>query len=67
MEKSKLNEELEFVRSQIQLFREKTDKIEDGNWRNNVSSDYDKEAIWSAYQRVITDLKSLLTRSYDAE
>ncbi|MBD9177926.1 MAG: hypothetical protein EGP82_01920 [Odoribacter splanchnicus] len=67
MEKSKLYEELEFVRDQIQLFKERAAAIEDGNWRKNVSNDFDKGVLWAQYQRIITELKSLLTHNYDAE
>lgn len=67
MERVKLYEELEFVRSQIQIFKERSDSIDEGNWRKNVSNDFDKETLWSSYQRILSELKSLLKHSYDAE
>lgn len=67
MDKDKLYKELEFVRSQIQVFKDRSDAIDEGNWRNNVSNDFDKGAIWSSYQRILSELRSLLKYSYDAE
>lgn len=67
MERVKLYEELEFVRSQIQIFKERSDSIDEGNWRKNVSNDFDKGAIWSSYQRILSELRTLLKHSYDAE
>ncbi|MCL3853536.1 hypothetical protein M1P97_19830 [Parabacteroides sp. GYB001] len=67
MERVKLYEELEFVRSQIQIFKERSDSIDEGNWRKNVSNDFDKGAIWSSYQRILSELRALLKHSYDAE
>ena len=67
MEKEKLYIELDFVRSQIQLFKDRSDTIDEGNWRKNVSDDFDKGALWSSYQRVLYELRSLLKIRYDAE
>lgn len=67
MDKDKLYKELEFVRSQIQVFKDRSDAIDEGNWRNNVSNDFDKGAIWSSYQRILSELRSLLRHSYDVE
>lgn len=67
MEKDKLYKELEFVRQQIQLFKDRSDAIDEGNWRKNVSDDFDKGALWSSYQRVLSELRSLLKIRYDAE
>lgn len=67
MERVKLYEELEFVRSQIQIFKERSDSIDEGNWRKNVNNDFDKGAIWSSYQRILSELRTLLKHSYDAE
>lgn len=67
MEKEKLHRELEFVRSQIQVFKERSDSIDEGSWSKNVSNDFDKGAIWSSYQRILSELRSLLRHTYDAE
>lgn len=67
MDKDELYKELGFVRSQIQVFKDRADAIDEGNWRKNVSDDFDKGAIWSGYQRVLSELRSLLKHSYDAE
>lgn len=67
MERVKLYEELEFVRSQIQIFKERSDSIDEGNWRKNVCEDFDKETLWSSYQRILSELRTLLKHSYDGE
>lgn len=67
MKRAKLYEELEFVRNQIQVFKERSGLIDEGNWRKNVSNDFDKGAIWSSYQRILSELRSLLKHNYDAE
>lgn len=67
MNKSELYKELDFVRSQIQIFKERTAQIDGGNWRKNVSDDFDKDALWSHYKKVISELESLLKYRYDAE
>lgn len=67
MEKDKLHRELEFVRSQIQVFKERSDSIDEGSWSKNVSNDFDKGTIWSSYQRILSELRSLLRHTYDAE
>lgn len=67
MNKSELYKELDFVRSQIQIFKERTAQIDDGNWRKNVSDDFGKGALWSHYKNVISELESLLKYRYDAE
>lgn len=67
MEKIELDKELEFIRKQIQIFRGKADNIENGNWRRNVSDDFDKNTIWSHYKRIISALEYLLRNEYDAE
>ena len=67
MEKSKLDNELEFVRKQIQIFKERANELEAGNWRKNISSDFDKCALWAHYRSVISDLEYLLKIRYDAK
>lgn len=67
MDKDTLYKELEFVRSQIQSFKDRSAAIDEGNWRRNVSQDFDKRTIWSSYQRILFELKTLLKHSYDAE
>lgn len=67
MNKSELYKELDFVRSQILLFKERAAQIDGGNWRKNVSDDFDKYALWSHYKKVISELESLLKYRYDAE
>lgn len=67
MEKDKLHRELEFVRSQLQIFKERSDSIDEGSWSKNVSKDFDKGTIWSSYQKIISELRSLLRHRYDAE
>lgn len=67
MEKENLHRELEFVRSQIQLFKNRSDAIDEGNWRKNVSGDFDISVFWSSYQKIMSELRSLLRHTYDAE
>lgn len=67
MNKSELYEELDFVRSQIQIFKDRAAQIDGGNWRKNVSDDFDKGALQSHYKKVISGLESLLKYRYDAE
>lgn len=67
MNKSELYKELDFVRSQILIFKERISQIDGGNWRKNVSDDFDKGAIWLHYKKVISELESLLKYRYDAE
>ena len=67
MEKTELDKELEFIRNQILIFKEKADSIENGNWRRNVSDDFDKNTIWSHYKKIISALEYLLRNEYDAE
>lgn len=67
MDKSELNSELEFVREQIKIFKERADKLEDGNWMKNIRNDFDKATIWSAYEKIVSQLGYLLRTSYDAE
>lgn len=67
MNKSELYKELAFVRSYIQIFKERAAQIDGGNWRKNVSDDFDKSALWSHYKRIISELESLLKYKYDAD
>lgn len=67
MNKSELYKELDFVRSQIQIFKERAAQIDGGNWRKNVSDDFDKGALWSHYKEVISKLEYLLRIRYEAE
>ena len=67
MDKSELDKELEFVKGQIQIFKERAANIENGNWRKNISNDFDKGALWSHYKEVISKLEYLLRIRYDAE
>lgn len=67
MEREILHKELEFVRSQIQIFKEKSDYIDEGSWLKNVSNDFDRGTIWSSYQRILSELRALLKYKYDAE
>lgn len=67
MERENLNEELEFVRSQIQVFKTRASNLDEGNWKKNISDDFDKDTLWSSYIKITSELKSLLRRNYDAE
>lgn len=66
MNKPELYKELAFVRSQIQIFKERAAQIDGGNWRKNVSDDFDKSTLWAHYKRIISELESLLKYKYDA-
>ena len=67
MNKSELYKELDFVRSQIQIFKNRIAEIDKGNWRKNVSDDFDKGALWSHYTKIVSELESILKYRYDAE
>lgn len=67
MNKPELYSELDFVRTQIQIFKKEADKLENGNWKKNISNDFDKEKLWSHYKKIISDLEGLLKYNYDAE
>lgn len=67
MERKNLNEELEFVRSQILVFQTRASNLDEGNWKKNISDDFDKGTLWSSYIKITSELKSLLRRNYDAE
>ena len=67
MTKNELHTELTFVRQQILVFKEKVDVLENGNWRKNISNDFDKDAIYSKYKNIIRELDSLIRREYDIE
>lgn len=67
MERKNLNEELEFVRSQILVFQTRASNLDEGNWEKNISDDFDKGTLWLSYIKITSELKSLLRRNYDAE
>lgn len=67
MTREELYKELDFVREQITLFKEKTKNLDKGNWRKNISDDFDKGALWSHYTNIISELEYLLKIKYDAE
>lgn len=65
MEKEELDEHLEFVRKSIEELNNKINALDNGNWRKNVSNDFDKSMIYSQYQKLRSGYMSLLKRDYD--
>lgn len=59
--------ELNFVRAQHELFKKRTADLSNGNWKKNVSEDFDKLTFHGAYERIVKELNYLIRNKYDAE
>lgn len=67
MTKEELYKELEFVRAQVKVFKERANCLEKEDWINNVNNDSDKRELWSRYTRIVSELGYLLKYDFDAE
>ena len=65
MKRKELDSQLNYIRTSLKKLDANIKELEDGDWRKNVSGDFDKEMICKNYRYIRVLYRSLLQRSYD--